>query len=71
MFLTGVPSYPVERTLLTSGILEAALTSRYEGYRRMETDWLDIEYQSYDQLRWRPTASRPYGACLDPWPPER
>ena len=71
MFLTGVPSYPVERTLLTSGILEAALTSRYEGYRRMETDWLDVEYQSYDQLRWRPTASRPYGACLDPWPPER
>ena len=36
MFLTGEAQYPVERTLLTSGILEAALTSRYEGYTRLE-----------------------------------
>ena len=51
MFVTGQPSYPVERTLLTSGMLEAALTSRYEGHRRLETDWLDVQYESYDQLR--------------------
>ena len=69
MFLTGVPSYPVERTLLTSGVLEAALTSRHEGHRTIETDWLGVQYQSYDQLPWRPTAPRPCGACLDPFPP--
>jgi len=69
MFLTGVPSYPVERTLLTSGVLEAALTSRYEGHRTIETDWLGVQYQSYDQLPWRPTAPRPCGASLDPFPP--
>ena len=69
MFITGKPSYPVERTLLTSGVLEAALTSRYEGHRRIETDWLDVEYRSYEQVPWRPRAPRPCGACLDPWPP--
>jgi len=69
MFLTGQPSYPVERPLLTSGVLEAALTSRHQGYSRLETDWLDVTYRSYEKLPWRPTAPRPTGACLDPWPP--
>lgn len=69
MFVTEKPTYPVERTLLTSGVLEAALTSRYQGYERIETDWLDVSYSSYDQLPWRPTGPRPAGACLDPWPP--
>ena len=68
MFLTGTPSYPVERTLLTTGVLEAALTSRFEGHRRLDTPWLDVSYQSYESLPWRPTGSRPGGACLDPWP---
>ena len=70
MFLSKKPSYPVERTLLTSGVLEAALTSRHEGYRRLETSWLEVPYRSYDELPWRPTGPRPTGACLDPWPPE-
>ena len=30
MFVTGEAGYPVERVLLTSGVLEAALTGRYE-----------------------------------------
>ena len=68
MFLTGVPSYPAERTLLTTGVLEAALTSRFDGHRRLETPWLDVSYQSYESLPWRPTGRRPAGACLDPWP---
>ena len=69
MFCSGAASYPVERTLLTSGVLEAALTSRHEGHRRLETDWLEVEYSSYEELRWRPREPRPCGACLEPWPP--
>lgn len=69
MFLSGVPAYPVQRTLLTTGVLEAALTSRYENHRRLETPWLDVAYRSYESFSWRPTGGRPTGACLDPWPP--
>ena len=69
MFLTGVPVYPVERTLLASGVLEAALTSRHESHRRIETPWLDVAYTSYDTIPWRPKGPRPSGACLEPWPP--
>ncbi|MBM3458084.1 MAG: hypothetical protein FJX77_06085 [Armatimonadetes bacterium] len=59
MFVTGVPSYPVERTLLTTGILEAALESRYQGHVRVETPHLDVRYRSYDRVPWRPTLPRP------------
>ena len=71
MFLTGQAQYPLERTLLTSGALEAALTSRHEGYVRLETPWLDVRYRSFEKLRWRPTAPSPTGVSLDPFPPEK
>ncbi|MEZ4835349.1 MAG: hypothetical protein R2873_25730 [Caldilineaceae bacterium] len=59
MFVTGRPSYPVERTLLTTGVLEAALESRYRGHVRVETPHLDIAYQSYTELPWRAEGPRP------------
>jgi hypothetical protein len=59
MFLTGVPSYPVERVLLTSGVLEAALDSRHQGQVRLETPYLDVRYASYDRIPWRPLGPRP------------
>ena len=70
MFLSHNAVYPVERTLLASGVLEAALTSRHEHHRRIETPWLDVVYTSYEEIPWRPRGTRPTGACLDPWPPE-
>jgi len=46
MFSTGVPPYPVERTLLVSGILEACLTSRLQGHARLETPHLAVTYKA-------------------------
>jgi hypothetical protein len=47
MFLTGKLPYPVERTLLTSGILSAAIDSLSQGQSRIATPHLaKIAYQS-------------------------
>ena len=45
MFETGIPPHPVERTLLTSGLLESCLTSRIQGQARLETPHLAVEYK--------------------------
>ncbi|MEO8075265.1 MAG: hypothetical protein ABI818_02985 [Acidobacteriota bacterium] len=46
MFQTGKAPYPVERTLLVSGILESCLTSRFAGQKRLETPHLDVRYRA-------------------------
>jgi hypothetical protein len=46
MFETGVAPYPVDRTLLTSGILESCLTSKIREQARLETPHLQVTYQA-------------------------
>jgi hypothetical protein len=46
MFETGRAPYPVERTLIVSGILESCLTSQVQGQKRLETPHLKVHYQA-------------------------
>lgn len=46
MMLNGVAPYPLERTLLTTGILDAAMHSDYQNGARLLTPQLDIRYQA-------------------------
>jgi hypothetical protein len=46
MFATGKAPYPVDRTLIVSGILEACLTSRLQGRKRLETPQLAVKYRA-------------------------
>jgi hypothetical protein len=48
MIQTGHAPYPVERTLLTTGILDAVMTSKAEQHRRVATPHLEIKYQPTD-----------------------
>lgn len=46
MIESGVAPYPPERTLIVCGILEACLTSRQQGERRLETPDVDVSYRA-------------------------
>jgi hypothetical protein len=45
-FLTGKPPYPIERTLLTTGLVAAAVKSLADGQKRLPTPHLAIRYQA-------------------------
>jgi hypothetical protein len=46
MFETGVAPYPVDRTLLVSGMLESCLTSKVQDHARLETPHLSVAYKA-------------------------
>jgi hypothetical protein len=46
MFTTGIAPYPVERTLIVSGMLESCLTSKLQGHTKLETPHLDVRYRA-------------------------
>jgi hypothetical protein len=53
MFLTGRPTYPVERTLLTTGLTAAGMESLYRK-QRYDTPHLNISYQpTKESTYWR------------------
>jgi len=54
MFLTGKATYPVERTLLTTGLLAAGQDSLWLGQKRIETPHLAVRYQPTNESTfWR------------------
>jgi hypothetical protein len=54
MFLTGKPTYPVERTLLTTGLTAAGVESLFRDQKRYETPHLAIKYQpARESTFWR------------------
>ena len=46
MFLTGKAPYPIERTLLTSGLVEAGVRSLANNSQRLDTPYLNVSYQA-------------------------
>jgi hypothetical protein len=58
MIVSGHPSYPVERTLLTTGILDAVMTSKSDKSRTVDTPHLDIRFTPND-----------WPFAMDPVPP--
>jgi hypothetical protein len=54
MFLSGKATYPVERTLLTTGLTAAGVDSLYAGQTRLDTPHLAIKYQpAVQSTYWR------------------
>jgi hypothetical protein len=54
MFLTGKASYPVERTLLTTGLTAAGVESLYRNEQRYDTPHLAIRYEApKESTYWR------------------
>jgi hypothetical protein len=66
---TGKPTAPVERTLLTSGITDMGIRSLVDGETK-QTPFLNLSYSAEGYAPIRPTAPRPEGQSIGPWPPE-
>lgn len=66
-FLTSRPPSPLERTYLTTGILEAAMLSNNRNGEIVETPYLNISYVPFGKPVRRPDGVLPSGASTDSW----
>lgn len=54
LFLTGKAPYPVERTLLTTGMTAAGIESLFQDQKRLETPYLSVRYEpTQESTFWR------------------
>jgi len=66
MFETGKAPYPVERTLMTSGVLDFALESRIRGHQKLETPELTkVQYRTSNASHFCPKGWGPDGKRLE------
>jgi hypothetical protein len=63
MVRTGKPVWPAERTLMTSGLLDALLISKKRGGERLETPYLKFPYQS--EWKWKEPSPPPPDRPVD------
>jgi len=69
MFLSGKSSYPVERTLLTTGLVAAGVDSLHEEQVKIETPHLDIAYRATEESTfWGAPGSEPGQSADSAWP---
>jgi hypothetical protein len=68
-FIVSGPTAPIERNLLTSGIIDMGIRSLAEGKIR-QTPFLNIKYSADGYEPIRPTSPRPTGQSIGPWPPK-
>jgi hypothetical protein len=68
--VSGKPQGKVERTLLTSGILDIGIRSAFEGGDERKTPFLNIHYSAEGTEPIIPSAPRPTGQSIGPWPPK-
>jgi hypothetical protein len=69
LILTGKPPAPLERNLLTSGIIDMGIRSLHEG-KLKKTPFLDIRYSAEGYEPFRPSNPHPTGQSVGPWPPK-
>jgi len=55
MMLTRQPPYPIERTLLTTGLTAAGVESLWQDEKKLVTPHLDIQYQVDEASTFRRT----------------
>ena len=64
MFLTNKAPYPIQRTLLTTGLVEAGMRSLAADGKRLETPHLAIRYQAPRQSQSAACAARSIGCTI-------